>query len=102
MTVSDIPAANPVQPSDPAVPTPQRKVGGLFLVAFGFANFGLYLVVLMPALFSLPYKVGVLAPDDKVAVLGLVATVGAVVGLVSGPVAGVLSDRTHTRIGRRR
>src|SRR5690606_37174097 len=69
---------------------------------FGFLNFGLYLTVKMPALFSRPYKIGVLAPDDKVAVLGLVATVGAVVGIITGPIAGVLSDRTQTRIGRRR
>lgn len=87
----------------PAIaPEPQKKVGGLFLTLFGFANFGLYLTVMMPALFSLPYKVGVLAPDDKVALLGVVATVGAIVGVVCGPIAGVLSDRTKTPIGRRR
>jgi MFS family permease len=98
---SPIPAAvAPVAP--PAAPEPEKKVGGLFLTLFGLVNFGLYLTVMMPALFSLPYKVGVLAPDDKVALLGVVATVGAVVGLIAGPVAGVLSDRTRTRIGRRR
>ena len=98
---SPIPAAvAPVAP--PAAPEPAKKVGGLFLTLFGLVNFGLYLTVMMPALFSLPYKVGVLAPDDKVALLGVVATVGAVVGLIAGPVAGVLSDRTRTRIGRRR
>ena len=97
---SPIPAAvAPVAP--PAAPEPEKKVGGLFLTLFGLVNFGLYLTVMMPALFSLPYKVGVLAPDDKVALLGVVATVGAVVGLIAGPVAGVLSDRTRTRIGRR-
>lgn len=81
---------------------PQRKVGGLFLTLFALLSFGLYLTVMMPALFTLPDKVGLLAPHDKVAVLGVIATIGAVVGLVSGPVAGVLSDRTITRIGRRR
>jgi len=85
-----------------SAPEPEKKVSGLFLTLFGFLNFGLYLTVMMPALFSLPYKIGVLAPDDKVAVLGLVATVGAVVGIITGPIAGVLSDRTQTRIGRRR
>lgn len=84
------------------VPEPEKRVGGLFLTLFGLVNFGLYLTVMMPALFSLPYKAGLLAPDDKVAVLGIVATIGAVVGLIAGPVAGVLSDRTRTRIGRRR
>jgi MFS family permease len=83
-------------------PETQPKVSGLFITLFALLNFGLMLVVLMPALFTLPYKVGLLAPHDKVAVLGLVATIGAVVGLVAGPLAGVLSDRTRTRIGRRR
>jgi MFS family permease len=96
---SPAPAATVVPP---VIPEPEKKVGPLFMVLFGFLNFGLYLTVMMPALFSLPYKVGLLVPDDKVAVLGLVATIGAVVGLVTGPVAGVLSDRTRTRIGRRR
>jgi len=81
---------------------PTERVGRGFLVLYGLANFGLYLTVMMPALFSLPYKVGLVAPHDKVSVLGTVATAGAVVGLVIGPVAGALSDRTRTRFGRRR
>jgi MFS family permease len=91
----------PLTPA-PAAPEPQKRVGALFLTLYGLLNFGLFLTVLMPALFSLPYKVGVLAPDDRIALLGLVATVGAVVGIITGPIAGVLSDRTRTPIGRRR
>lgn len=104
-TPSDASLSNPsgMVPEIPTdAPPPVRRVSAGFLVLFGLANFGLYLTVMMPALFSLPYKVGLLAPDEKVAVLGLVATIGAVVGMVTGPVAGVLSDRTRTRIGRRR
>lgn len=104
MTINDensLSAASAVVVPPPAL-DPQKRVGGLFLTLFGLANFGLYLTVMMPALFSLPYKVGQLAPDDKIAVLGLVATVGAVVGIIAGPIAGVLSDRTRTPIGRRR
>ncbi len=104
MTLNDspVPAAPEALVPPPAVLEPQQKVSGLFLTLFGILNFGLYLTVMMPALFTLPYKVGLLAPDDKVAVLGIVATIGAVVGLVAGPTAGVLSDRTRTPIGRRR
>ncbi len=94
------PTTDTSRTGDPTANLPKVSAG--FLVLYALANFGLYLTVMMPALFSLPYKVGVLAPDDKVPVLGLVATVGAVVGLIAGPVAGALSDRTHTRIGRRR
>lgn len=104
MTINDspVPAAPEAIVPPPAAPQPQQKVGGLFLTLFGILNFGLYLTVMMPALFTLPYKVGLLAPDDKVAVLGVVATIGAIVGLLTGPMAGVLSDRTRTPIGRRR
>lgn len=81
---------------------PQRKVGAGFLTLFGLLNFGLYLTVMMPALFSLPYKVQTLDPEGKTLSLGIVATIGAVVSLIAGPAAGVLSDRTHSRWGRRR
>ena len=85
----------------PEAAAPQ-KVGGLFLTLFGLMNFGLYLTVMMPALFSLPYKVQLLAPDSKASVLGMVATVGAIVSILTGPLAGVLSDQTRSRWGRRR
>ncbi len=81
---------------------PTQKKGAGFLIVFGLVNFALYLTVMMPALFSLPYKVQQLAPDDKALVLGAVAAIGAVVTIISGPMAGVLSDRTRTRFGRRR
>ena len=101
MMLNEQPATDPTTAPPSAAREPER-VGGLFLTLFGLLNFGLYLTVMMPALFTLPYKVGQLAPDDKVAVLGGVAAIGAVVGLIAGPVAGVLSDRTRTPIGRRR
>lgn len=89
---------------DTAAPTAEAptKVGGLFLTLFGLMNFGLYLTVMMPALFSLPYKVQLLAPDDKAVTLGIVTAIGAVVSIITGPVAGVLSDHTRSRWGRRR
>ncbi|MGX5682347.1 MFS transporter [Schumannella luteola] len=97
MTAPDVAAPAPTTLAEPAA-----RVGVGFIVLFGLLNFGLYLTVMMPALFSLPYKIGMLDPDNKASLLGLVATVGAVVGLIAGPIAGVLSDRTRTRIGRRR
>lgn len=80
---------------------PQRLIDRRFLVLFGFLNFGFYLTVLMPALFSLPYKVQELDPDSKALNLGIVAASGAIVSMLAGPAAGVLSDRTRSRWGRR-
>jgi MFS family permease len=91
-----------LQPPAIDAPEPTKKVGPRFLIAYGLMYFGLMLAVMMPGLFSLPYKIGLIAPDSKVAVLGGIAAVGAVVGLFAGPAAGVLSDRTRTRFGRRR
>ncbi|WP_262002006.1 MFS transporter [Microbacterium sp. Mcb102] len=88
---------SPVQSgSEPA------KVGGGFIAAYMFAYFGLNLVMLMPALFSLAYKVQVIDPEGKDTSLGLVIGLGSILGLVFGPVAGVLSDATRLRWGRRR
>ncbi|GAA5031233.1 MFS transporter [Microbacterium fluvii] len=85
-----------------ALGEPVQRVGKGFLALFGFLNFALYLTVMMPALFSLPYKIQLLDPASKAVNLGMVAAVGAVVSLIAGPLAGVLSDRTHSRWGRRR
>ncbi len=102
MTLNDdlTPAAATAAPA--SAPEPQQRVGKGFLVLFGLLNFGLYLTVMMPALFSLPYKVQTLDPGGKALSLGVIATIGAVVSLVAGPAAGVLSDRTRSRWGRRR
>jgi MFS family permease len=100
-----LPTQQPTLPeasSSDSVPQPLVKKSAGFLIAFGLVNFGFYLTVMMPALFSLPYKVQLLAPDNKAIVLGLVAAVGAIASIISGPLAGVLSDRTRTRWGRRR
>lgn len=96
------PAASAATEAAVPVVEPVERVGAKFLILFGLLNFGLYLTVMMPALFSLPYKIDQLAGADRVGTLGLVATVGAIVGIIAGPAAGVLSDRTRTRIGRRR
>ena len=84
--------------TEPEIP----RVRGGFIAAYMFAYFGLNLVMLMPALFSVAYKVQLLDPDGKDASLGLVLGLGSILGLLIGPIAGVLSDGTQWRWGRRR
>jgi MFS family permease len=95
-----VPAAAPALVASDLAPV--GRVGARFFVTYGLMYFGLMLAVMMPGFFSLPYKIGLIAPDDRVVVLGGISAIGAVVGLIAGPAAGVLSDRTATRIGRRR
>ncbi|HEY7418012.1 MAG TPA: MFS transporter, partial [Ktedonobacteraceae bacterium] len=71
--------------------------------------FGLSLSVMIGGLSSvcikqllLPIQVGQLAPHDKNTVLALIASVGALAGLLVLPLIGALSDRTILRTGRRR
>ncbi|WP_203417645.1 MFS transporter [Kineococcus radiotolerans] len=77
-------------------------MGAGFIGAYMFTYFGLNLVMLMPALFSLAYKVQVIDPTGKHTSLGLVIGLGSILGLIAGPVAGVLADGTRLRWGRRR
>lgn len=68
-----------------------------------------FLLVGNAALFSLYSGVGVLLalqvealdPAGKVANLGLIAGISAIFATVFNPIGGALSDRTHTRFGRR-
>ena len=89
------------QPPIPHQPEPPRVKFG-FIAAYMFAYFGLNLVMLMPALFSLAYKVQLIDPSTKDTSLGLVIGLGSILGLVFGPIAGALSDGTRLRWGRRR
>jgi len=51
--------------------------------------------------FLVPLQLDELDPATKVANLGLIGTVGAVLGIVAQPLWGALSDRTRSRFGRR-
>jgi MFS family permease len=78
------------------------RVSGWFIAVYTVTHFGLYLTMMMPALFSLAYKVQVIDPAGKESSLGLIVGIGGIVGLVAGPIAGTLSDRTRLAWGRRR
>jgi MFS family permease len=51
--------------------------------------------------YLVPLQLDVLDPATKVTNLGVIGTVAAVLGVVSQPLWGLLSDRTRTRFGRR-
>jgi MFS family permease len=90
---STIPASAPKD----LKPVSKRFIGVYTLTMFGF-NF----TMLMPTLFGLAYAIQVIRPEGKETSLGLVVGIGAIVNIALSPVAGVLSDRTRTRWGRRR
>lgn len=88
-------------PESPDSNQPPR-VGAWFIVVYMVTYFGLNLTMLLPALFSIAYKVQLIDPDGKEASLGLILGIGGLFGLFVGPLFGVLSDATRVRWGRRR
>ena len=50
----------------------------------------------------LPTQVGTLDSVHKVALLGIILTLGGLAGVITPPLSGALSDRTTSRMGRRR
>lgn len=82
------------------------RVGPSWFVLFTLAWLALWTVQLTPLQLLIPLQLD--TPDDAdgwisgVVSSGLVLAVGGVAGVIAGPVAGGLSDRTRGRRGRRR
>src|SRR5689334_6797275 len=71
------------------------------LVWYGVASLGVYLALGAVAGVLLPLQIQAIDPAAKAGNLALVAAVGAIGGLLTQPIAGLLSERTRTRLGRR-
>jgi MFS family permease len=94
-------SARPTPALDPlAEPTQRVRPGTIAVLAL--ANLGIWTAFFTPIQFLLPLQVEGLTPGSKETSLSLVLTLGALVSLVSNPMAGALSDRTGSRLGRRR
>lgn len=92
----------PVLDIPEAIQTPTKPVSLLFMVALTAAGTSLYILYTGIGALLLPFQVGLLAPADKVVVLGVFTGIAVLVALVANPLAGALSDRTTSQFGRRR
>ncbi|WP_223937557.1 MFS transporter [Arthrobacter sp. StoSoilB5] len=82
---------------------PQEPVSGLWMALYTLANIGYWLAVITPGVIALPLKVTSLVGSEQApAALGIVAAAGPAIALIATPVFGRLSDRTTSRLGRRR
>ncbi|NQX12577.1 MFS transporter [Microbacteriaceae bacterium VKM Ac-2855] len=66
-----------------------------------FANFSLFMIYGAVPTILLPIQIQQLDPANKVANLALVTSVAVFAAMIVQPVAGILSDRTRSRLGRR-
>ncbi len=79
------------------------RVSRIFICALVLAQFGVWVSLITPIVLSLAIRVeDVAGVTHKAEVLGNVLAAGAVVSLVVAPFAGMMSDRTVSRFGRRR
>lgn len=65
------------------------------------AQFGVFVALITPLAISLAVRISTLAPGHD-EYLGYITGTGSVVVMIITPIVGVFSDRTRTRLGRRR
>ncbi|GAA2892614.1 MFS transporter [Pseudonocardia halophobica] len=73
-----------------------------FLFFLGVAAIGAAMANLVPLVLTLSLKATVIDPANATSILSVVVAVGSVFSLVAFPALGRLSDRTTSRLGRRR
>jgi MFS family permease len=78
---------------------PKVRAGFIWLLFAGV--FGVYLAFVTPLAISLSIRVNALAPGHP-EYLGYILGIGSLAALLVGPLGGQLSDRTRSRLGRRR
>jgi len=81
---------------------PARPVGARWLRGFVLANFGMQIALQTPSTFLIPQQIAAIDPHGKVTAYAWASALGAIAGLVAAPLAGALSDRTSSSLGRRR
>lgn len=85
---------------------PHRAVGGGWIAGFSTAWLGVWMAQLTPVQLLLPVQVDALVAtdtwQDSVLAFGVISGIAAVCAAIAYPLTGALSDRTTSRLGRRR
>ena len=76
------------------------RAGFIALYAIGYV--GAYVALITPVVTTLAIKIAELDPAGKETSLGMIAALGAFVAIIANLMTGALSDRTVSRLGRRR
>jgi MFS family permease len=109
VTASTNSGPNPAVVTAPPEPTasvdisaaPLTKLRSGYITLLVLASFGISMALVVPISYSLALKVDQLAPGHA-EVLGFILGVASIVVVITNPIVGMVSDRTNTRIGRRR
>src|SRR5947209_5397765 len=85
-----------------ALQVPTKSVRFGFQLLLCLANTVFWLGLLPVGQILLPTQVAAIDAVNKVSNLAIVTAIGALTALITNPIAGALSDRTTSRLGRRR
>ena len=100
--MSGAPVPEPTAVLPGALDEPTVPVRRGYIAAVVLANLGIMLAFFTPIQALLPRLAEQADPLAKESALAWITGVGAFVAIVANPVAGALSDRTTSRMGRRR
>ena len=73
-----------------------------FIALYAIGYVGAYVALITPVVTTLALKIAELDPAGKETSLGLIAALGALVAIFANLLTGAASDRTRSRLGRRR
>ncbi|MCZ9882289.1 MFS transporter [Arthrobacter sp. B2a2-09] len=85
-----------------APPHALPRVRPLFVTIYALALFGVWMAINLPATVTVALRVAEIDPAGKTTTYSIVAGIGTLAALLANPFFGQLSDRTRSRLGRRR
>lgn len=83
-------------------PPPLKRWTGGYMTVLFIASFAVSVAQLAPSVYSLAVRVQAINPAEKTTLLAVVLTIPAIFIIFVNPIVGILSDRTRSRLGRRR
>src|SRR3989454_9420636 len=85
-----------------ALQTPSKAASAGFQLLLSLANMVIWLSILPIGQILLPTQIAALNGANKFSYLAIATVVGVLAAVITNPIAGALSDRTTSRLGRRR
>jgi MFS family permease len=85
-----------------ALQVPTKTVSPGFQLLLSLANLVIWLSILPIGQILLPAQIAALSPANRFTNLSIATAIGVLAAVITNPIAGALSDRTTSRLGRRR
>lgn len=101
LSLHDAPEAPVTQSTSTVLEDVQQPVSRTWIWLMVLAQFGVFVAFITPLAISLAIRLAEIAPGRE-EYLGYITGAGAAWVMLTAPLLGILSDRTRTRIGRRR